>query len=252
MKALTVSGCFATAAFPNWRMFPTMTKTSNRSLRLTPYAWAKLLFLRDLGNTEVGGFGISAPDDLLLVEDICLIKQSCTEVTVRFDDQAVADFFDTQVDAGLAPRRFARIWVHTHPGKSSHPSRTDERTFQRCFGGSDWALMFILARGGQTYARLRINAGPGGELELPVKVDFTLGFPAAAHVAWEQEYRQAVQEDQYLPLLPSKRPTLGFPRHEGLEGPALEYDPYLDDPYWDDAPLHPLLETVEDGTRHPF
>ena len=74
-----------------------MPSTSKKLLRLTPYAWAKLLYLRDLGNTEVGGFGISSADDLLLVEDICLIKQYCTEVTVRFDDQAVADFFDAKV-----------------------------------------------------------------------------------------------------------------------------------------------------------
>ena len=42
-------------------------------LRFRPTAWAKLLFLRDAGPTEVGGFGISAPDDLLLVE--CLPAQ---------------------------------------------------------------------------------------------------------------------------------------------------------------------------------
>ena len=40
------------------------------SLRFSPTAWAKLLYLRDLGDTEVGGFGISAADDLLYVEDI--------------------------------------------------------------------------------------------------------------------------------------------------------------------------------------
>ena len=39
------------------------------TLRFSPTAWAKLLFLRDLGDTEVGGFGISAADDLLYVED---------------------------------------------------------------------------------------------------------------------------------------------------------------------------------------
>ena len=38
------------------------------TLRFTPYAWAKLVFLRDLGPAEVGGFGISADDDLLLIE----------------------------------------------------------------------------------------------------------------------------------------------------------------------------------------
>ena len=30
-------------------------------LRFSPTAWAKLLFLRDYGPTEVGGFGIAQP-----------------------------------------------------------------------------------------------------------------------------------------------------------------------------------------------
>ena len=63
-------------------------------LRLTPYAWAKLLHLRDLGETEVGGFGVAAPGDLLLVADVVLVRQQCSPVTVKFDDSAVADYFD--------------------------------------------------------------------------------------------------------------------------------------------------------------
>ena len=72
------------------------------TLRFTPLAWAKLLFLRDLGETEVGGFGISSENDLLLIEDIQMVRQRCTSVTVQFEDAAVADFFDEQVDRGLA------------------------------------------------------------------------------------------------------------------------------------------------------
>ena len=56
------------------------------TLRFTPTAWSKLLFLRDCGESEVGGFGIAAVDDLLRVEEVRLIQQSCTSVTVRFDD----------------------------------------------------------------------------------------------------------------------------------------------------------------------
>ena len=55
------------------------------------------------------GFGISAEDDLLLVEDVRLIGQQTTIVSVEFDDEAVADFFDEQVDAGLLPERFFRL-----------------------------------------------------------------------------------------------------------------------------------------------
>ena len=120
------------------------------ALRFSPYAWAKLLFLRDQGETEVGGFGVSAEDDLLLVEDVRLIGQQTTIVSVEFDDEAVADFFDEQVDAGLPPERFFRLWLHTHPGDSAAPSSTDEETFQRVFGRCDWAVMAILAEEGQT------------------------------------------------------------------------------------------------------
>ena len=50
------------------------------ALRFTPYAWARLLFLRDAGPTEVGGFGISSPGDHLLIEDVRLVRQRCTRV----------------------------------------------------------------------------------------------------------------------------------------------------------------------------
>src|SRR6476620_165291 len=141
-------------------------------LRFSPTAWAKLLFLRDAGDTEIGAFGIAAPDDLLLVEDVQLVAQTCTWVHVEFDDESVADFFDDQVDRGRRPETFGRLWLHTHPGNSPEPSGTDEATFSRVFGRSDWAVMFILARGGQTYARLRYHVGPSSDVILPVEVDY--------------------------------------------------------------------------------
>ena len=64
---------------------------------------------------------------------------------------------------------------------------TDEETFARVFGRSDWAVMFILARGGQSYARLRFNVGPGGSLMLPVEVDYRRPFPASDQAAWSEE-----------------------------------------------------------------
>ena len=159
------------------------------------------MYLRDLGDTEIGAFGITTPGELLRVEDVCLVCQLCTYVSVRFDDTAVADFFDTQVDQGRKPAQFARIWVHTHPGNSALPSGTDEETFARCFGSSDWALMFILARGGEVYARLRFSAGPGGQVSVPVEIDYSRPFPASDRVAWEAEYARCVtSEDPWWPV----------------------------------------------------
>jgi proteasome lid subunit RPN8/RPN11 len=151
--------------------------TTVPTLRFAPYAWAKLLYLRDVGDTEVGGFGISATDDLFLVEDVRLVQQRCTQASVEFEDEAVADFFDEQVDLGRRPEQFAKVWVHSHPGESAEPSWTDEDTFARAFGSSSWAVMFIVAKGGETYARLRFGCGPGAELLAPVAIAWDAPFP---------------------------------------------------------------------------
>ena len=148
--------------------------------------------MRDRGDTEIGGFGISATNDLSLIEDIRLVEQDCTAVTVAFRDESVADFFDEQVDAGRQPESFGRCWVHTHPGDCPMPSAKDEETFERVFGRSDWAVMFILARSGDTYARLRFNTGPGGELELATVIDYEVEFHASDRGAWEEEYMKSV------------------------------------------------------------
>lgn len=153
-----------------------------------------MLYLRDLGDTEVGGFGIARSDDLLLIDDFQLVQQECTAVTVAFDDAAVADLFDEQVDAGLHPQQFSRVWIHTHPGNSPEPSSVDEETFERVFGDNDWAVMFILACGGKSYCRLRFNSGPGGAIELPVVIDYGRPFEATDHDAWLEEYIASVKE----------------------------------------------------------
>src|SRR3954454_11707959 len=198
-------------------------KTSRPSpvLRFSPTAWAKLLFLRDLGETEIGAFGISTPDDLLFVEDVQLVQQTCTYVTVEFDDESVANFFDEQVDAGRKPESFARLWLHTHPANSAEPSGTDEATFSRVFGRSDWAVMFILACGGQTFARLRYNVGPGAEFKLPVEVDFSRPFGGSQIDAWKAEYLAHVR-------LPPPDPLRTALTQRGLVSP-VNSDPFLED-----------------------
>lgn len=163
------------------------------TLKFAPTAWGKLVYLRDRGPTEIGAFGISDPKEPLTIIDVVLIPQECTAVTVKFDDAGVADFFDSQVDRGRRPEEFARLWLHTHPGESAVPSSTDETTFSRVFGKSDWAVMFILARGGATYARLRFRAGPGGQLRVPIDVDFSREFTASDQATWNREYQENVR-----------------------------------------------------------
>lgn len=140
----------------------------------------------------------------MLVEDVLLVRQRCTVVTVAFDDDAIADLYDEQVDRGIPPERFSRIWLHTHPGNCPLPSSVDEATFACVFGRADWAVMGIVARDDSTYARLAFRAGPGGSLELPVGVDFQTPFAAAEPVAWDRLYRETVRAESPRPL-PLKR-----------------------------------------------
>ena len=168
-------------------------------LIFTPQAWLKWQFLCHAGPTEIGAFGLSSRNDPLRVEDLLVVKQSTTAVSVAFDDAAVADLFDVMADAGIPPNRFARLWLHTHPGASVDPSGVDEETFRRVFGSCDWAVMGILGRTGRNYARLRFNTGPGGALEIPTSVDwaswpeFAISYDLQESIdVWEEEFSRLI------------------------------------------------------------
>lgn len=158
------------------------------ALRFSPTAWAKLLYFRDKSDNEVGGFGITEPDDLLFVTDFVAVKQEVTAVSVKFDDEAVADFFDTQVDLGRKPEQFGRIWLHSHPGNSPEPSIIDEETFSRVFGSCQWSVMFILAQDNKTYSKLSFNVGPGGQVLIPAEIEYSYDFGSSDKETWDAEY----------------------------------------------------------------
>lgn len=198
-------------------------------LRFTANAWAKLLYLRDYGDTEVGGFGI-CPNHPLLVEDIKLVKQNCTFASVSFEDESVADFFEDQVAEGLTPEQFARVWIHTHPGASAEPSHTDEETFERVFGKVNWAVMAILACGGESYARLRLHGGLEQGMLLETEVDFTRNFNGTQFDEWEDEYfDNVVEQDSFL------SDPWDWTTDDLLNPDASQYlDSYLEDEYLND------------------
>jgi hypothetical protein len=174
-----------------------MKKDPRWALRFSPTAWAKLLYFRDKSENEVGGFGITAQDDLLFIQDLVTVKQKVTFASVQFEDEAVANFFEDQVDYGRQPQQFARIWVHCHPGDCPKPSMTDEETFQRVFGGCDFAIMCIVAQGNQSYARISFNVGPGGQVLIPVEVDYSEPFEGSNRKRWDQEFKENVHEEVF-------------------------------------------------------
>ncbi len=164
-------------------------KFSTPVLRFSPTAWAKLLYFRDRGQTEIGGFGISAAEDLLLVKDFQTVKQEVTAASVSFDDNSVADLFEQQVEAGRKPEQFGRIWLHSHPANCPKPSSIDNETFTRVFGKCDWAVMVIISKNDQSYAKLRFNTGPGGQIQIPVEIDYSQPFDQSDLKSWEAEYQ---------------------------------------------------------------
>lgn len=196
-----------------------------RCLVFAPLAYLKLQYLCHAGTTEIGAFGISADLNPLYITDLITIKQLTTVATVTFDDDAVADYFDQCVDLGLKPSQFSRLWLHTHPGASALPSGTDEETFRRVFGQSDWAVMAILSRENQTYARLQLHAGPGASCRLRWRVDWSawpeeLTRAALPWDAWRQEYQENIHP-QILPelgrIFPSTDPLIHTNQLQELE-----------------------------------
>lgn len=141
----------------------------------SPLAWLKLQYMCHAGDSEVGGFGVARdPEHPLYIDDFYTVPQEAGWASVEFDDVGVADFAEDRVAEGLKPHQFLRVWIHTHPGDSPHPSGTDEDTFRRRFGDCDWAVMFILAKGGDVYARLKFNSanGPAAAIMAGVSVDW--------------------------------------------------------------------------------
>jgi proteasome lid subunit RPN8/RPN11 len=197
-------------------------KPKRQTLRFSPTAWAKLLFFRDKSDNEIGGFGITEPDDLLFVKEFVTVKQEVTGVTVKFDDTAVADFFDVQVDLGRKPEQFARIWLHTHPGNSPEPSMIDEETFTRVFGGCQWAVMFVLAQDNRTYAKLSFNVGPGGQVLIPAEIDYSCDFGPSNKDLWDAEYQANIKAGDWLGEYGKKDQTR--PIKSDVTGYALPYD----------------------------
>jgi hypothetical protein len=79
--------------------------------------------------------------------------------------------------------------------------------------------MFIMARGGKSYARLRFNVGPGGDVLLPVEVDYGRSFVATDVKAWEAEYKANIRPET-ISLL-GWEPDLAGPRAcIGSRGPS--------------------------------
>lgn len=202
------------------------------TLRFTAFAYAKLLYFRDRGSTEVAGFCITGTEDPLLVTDFQLIKQKCTGATFELDPNDIVDYMDRMVDTEIMPWACSNILAHTHPpGCSPSPSEIDEENFRKAFTKPSWAIMLIVADGGKAYCRLKINVGPGVEKLLKVEVDFSQSFKASDHEVWDAEYTDKVTEEKFR--MTGKEGAKGM-RINDVEQRAFPSYPTDDDPLWKD------------------
>ena len=116
-----------------------------------------MLCLAQEGKNELAGFGISSESNPLLVEEFVLVKHFATPATFEFCPDAMAEHMEAMAARGISPDRCMKIYIHTHPHESADPSHTDWNEFADFAASSDFAVMFIMARGGLTTCTLRIR-----------------------------------------------------------------------------------------------
>ena len=181
-----------------------MTNITDITLKFTPYSRAKLQFICDHYDHEVGAMGIAATADPFLVTDLFIPKQKCSPVFVEMDSSDIADsLFMTYCDPDgphkLKPHQVGRIFIHTHPTGCLDPSPHDETIFAESFGSMPWAMMVILPKGGRLYARVRVSLGNDINLQMRVADDLilTTDFKGADHAAWKAEIDPKITEEVF-------------------------------------------------------
>lgn len=195
----------------------------SRDICFTPYSWAKLCFIRDIGDTEIGCFGMAETDDPLLLTDIHLPEQECTLATVDLDGQSLLNYRAACRQAGLDEKHSFRVWIHTHPKMSANPSHTDETTYEQLFSGADWGVMLIVSKTGDEYARVRYGGdGPQADAELGIAIDYSVPFSKSNHADWEAIYRAAVSVKTYTNMSKTWKPGV---KQKWVDGEWVDADP---------------------------
>lgn len=173
------------------------------SYRFSPYAYQKVIYMRDKGGTEVSGFCITDPNEKDLITDFQLVKQACTSVTTDMDKEGMSDFLTNMAEQDIAPAECMRVWLHTHPGSSPSPSGTDEKTFSELLANFPYIVMLIIARGGAKFGRIGFTQGCGGYADVDWDVDWEIAGEAVDFEEWDAEYEAFITEEVIGRVSPS-------------------------------------------------
>ena len=180
------------------------------TLVLTGYAYQKLAYWESLsGHDEVSCFGIALHDERpLRINELYLPDQEVTTVSTDPTEEGLAKMHDECGLLNLNPRQFSRVWIHTHPFKSS-PSQVDYTTCREQFATYNWFVMLIKGNDGFT-CYLYIMGDLPVRLTLKVEIDYTNpGLPSNIMEAWTKTFKEGVSK----PI-----PTVTDIRHRGYSG----------------------------------
>jgi hypothetical protein len=94
-------------------------------------AYYKMVYLANRFPTECGGWGVADdPDAPLRINSIQLTEQRASAASIKFDAADINRWKDEKVAEGKDFEQFGRVWVHTHPGNTVHPSSDDVESFE--------------------------------------------------------------------------------------------------------------------------
>lgn len=127
-------------------------------LIFSPYAWNKLLFLRDMADgDELAAFGIGSEENPLYITNLVMPEQETSSTSADFTEKGLQEYFEKSEETYGDPDRWCRVWIHTHPRGVKQPSGTDDDTWSQVFGHAPWAVMYILTECGSYYCKMRMR-----------------------------------------------------------------------------------------------
>ena len=94
---------------------------------ISPKVYSKLMHLCRAFDTEVGAWGISkSAKDPLHITECALTLQTSTNMEIDWDSEDIAEFRrHCREERKLNADQFSHVTLHTHPGMSADPSKTD-------------------------------------------------------------------------------------------------------------------------------
>lgn len=181
-----------------------------RTLSLSPTAWSKLRYFRELADVEVGGVLVSAPYDLMYIEDVRLVRQKSSRFGTEIDRVGMNEFFAEMAAQGLPEESYTRAFFCTHRDGDPELMDRDEELLEHLLGEKTWSILLNLTTGDRASARMQFNVGPGADVDLSVRVAFHRPFLAGDHDAWKEEFDRNVElvaEPALSPLQSASRRT---------------------------------------------